>query len=209
MRHLLWLAVAACAWGAEPPAVLYTKVFPGSSPAYVAIRVDRSGQAAYRESPEEGGDLSFQLTPKETEEIFALTEKLGRFSRPLESNLKVANTGVKTFRYRSEKENHEVQFNYSQDADAGRLWDFFERITETQRLLVTLERAARHDRLGVYQALLEVEASRDRNRLVASEQFLKVLDRIAKNESYLHMARARAAGLAESFRAGAAGSPQP
>jgi hypothetical protein len=37
---------------------------------------------------------------------------------------------------------------------------------------------------------------------VAPEQFLNLLDRVAKNESYLHMARERAALLAQMFREG-------
>jgi hypothetical protein len=45
-----------------------------------------------------------------------------------------------------------------------------------------------------------VEATRERNRLVAPEQFLPLLDRIVKNESYLHMARERAANMAEAIR---------
>ncbi len=209
MRWLGLLAVAACSGAAELPRVFYSKSFPGSSPAYVAITVDRNGAADYRESPEEDSGLKFQLTPKEVDEVFSLAEKLGRFTRPLESGLKVAKTGIKTFRYQGEKETHEVQFNYSLDPDARLLWDFFERVSETERHLVKLERAARYDRLGVNEALLELEVSYDRNRLVAPQQFLKVLDRIAKNDSYLHMARARAAKLAESIRGGAASSPQP
>lgn len=207
MKRLCLSALAALALAAEPPVVYYTKSFPGSSPAYVAIRVDRNGQAEYRESANDDSPLKFQLFPKETEEIFALADKLGRFTRPLESNLKVAHTGIKTFRYESAAQTNEVKFNYSLDENARLLWDFFERITETERHLINLERAARYDRLGVNQALLELEVSRDRHRLVAPQQFLKVLDRIAKNESYLHMARARAASLAESFRASAPPGP--
>lgn len=209
MRRLWLPAAALCAWAAETPKIFYSKSFPGSSPAYVAITVDRSGAADYRESPEEEAGMKFQLTPKEVDEVFALAEKLGRFTRPLESGLKVANTGLKTFRYQSEKETNEVRFNYSLDPDARLLWDFFERTGETERHLIKLERAARYDRLGVNEALLELEVSYDRRRLVAPQQFLKVLDRIARNESYLHMARARAAKLAEAIRGGAAGDPQP
>jgi len=40
----------------------------------------------------------------------------------------------------------------------------------------------------------------EHKRLVAPEQFLPLLDRIAKNESFLHIARERAAGLGESIR---------
>jgi hypothetical protein len=42
----------------------------------------------------------------------------------------------------------------------------------------------------------------DRKRLVALEQFLPTLDRIANNESYMHTARAKAAELGETIRKG-------
>ena len=58
----------------------------------------------------------------------------------------------------------------------------------------------RFDRLGVNRSLLQVEAAFDRKRLVAPERFLPLLDRIAKNDSYLHMARERAASLADFIR---------
>ena len=41
----------------------------------------------------------------------------------------------------------------------------------------------------------------ERKRLVGLDQFLPTLDRIAKNESYMHTARAKAAELAEAIRA--------
>jgi len=205
----LWLLLAPIGLAAaEAPRISYSKSFPGSVPAYVAITVDRDGRGEYREAPDDASPVTFRLAGKETEEIFALVDKLARFTRPLESNLKVANTGIKTFRYQSDAEDHAVQFNYSLDPDARLLWDWFERVAETEQHFIALGRAARYDRLGVNQALLRLETSRDRNRLVATEQFLKLLDRIANNESYLHMARERAAKLAESFRAAAAGNQQ-
>lgn len=196
-----WPLLAACGlWAAELPKVFYSKSFPGSAPAYAAITLDKSGRADYKEAGDDDNPLTFQLTEKETAQIFALVEKLGRFTRPLEANLKVANTGIKTFRYESGAEKNEVKFNYSLDADARLLWEWFERIAETEQHYLRLQRTAKYDKLGVNQALLLLEASRDRGRLVAPQQFLGILDRIAKNESYLHMARTRAAGLADSFR---------
>ena len=195
------LLVTVCGLSAaDLPRIFYSKSFPGSAPAYVAITLDKGGRAEYKEDAGDDNPLLFQLTEKETAQIFALAEKLGRFTRPLEANLKVANTGIKTFRYQSGAEKNEVKFNYSLDADARLLWDWFERIVETEQHYFSLQRAARYDKLGVNQALLLLEASRDRGRLVAPQQFLAILDRIAKNESYLHMARTRAAGLADSFR---------
>ena len=43
----------------------------------------------------------------------------------------------------------------------------------------------------------------DRKRLVGLEQFLPMLDRIAKNETYMHTARMKAAEMAAAIRGGA------
>jgi hypothetical protein len=48
--------------------------------------------------------------------------------------------------------------------------------------------------------LLQMQAAMERGRLVATDQFLPWLDRVAKNESYLNMARERAASLADTIR---------
>ncbi len=200
MKALLPLAAAAILSAADLPKIVFSKSFPGSVPAYVAIAIDKQGRGEYKEAPEDENPLVFKLQPKETEEIFALSEKLGYFSRPLESGLKVAKTGVKTFRYENGAEKKEVQFNYSQDLEAQKLLDWFERISECQQLYINLERAAKFDKLGVNQALLHLQISHDRGRLVGAEQFLPLLDRVAKNETYMHMARERAASLADAIR---------
>ena len=200
MKTFVLCLLAATLSAADLPKILYSKSFPRSTPAYAAITLDKEGNATYKEATDDDQPLAFKLTPKETGEIFALADALGRFNRPLESGLKVAQTGVKTFRYENGPEKNEVQFNYSLDLDAQRLLDWFERIAETERRFIELETTAKFDKLGVNQALLRLEVLRDRNSLVAPEQFLPLLDRIIKNESYLHMARQRAASLAEGIR---------
>jgi len=185
----------------DGPRIFYSKSFPGSAPPYVSVTLDAGGAAVYAEDPNDDQPLKFNLRKEEAAEIFALAEKLDRFRRPIESGLKVANTGVKTFRFESGAERHEVQFNYSQDLDARLLLDWFERITESEQHRIRLERAVRFDKLGVNQVLLLLQVSMERNRLVAVEQFLPMLDRIAGNESYLQMARARASNLAAIIRA--------
>jgi hypothetical protein len=45
-----------------------------------------------------------------------------------------------------------------------------------------------------------LEQALGRKRLVAPDQYLPMLDRISKNESYMHTARARAAEIAEAIR---------
>ncbi|MBV9009148.1 MAG: hypothetical protein JO354_08280 [Verrucomicrobia bacterium] len=183
------------------PRIIYSKSFPGSAPAYFQIVLDKNGAAEYKEDPKDDNPLRFQLTEAECSAIFALADKLDHFSRPLESGLKVANMGAKTLRFEGDGPPHETKFNYSDDLDAKTIADWFERIAESERNYIALERAVRFDKLGVQDAILQIEILRNQKRLVAEKQFLPMLDRVANNESYMHMARTRAAALAESIRA--------
>jgi len=185
----------------DAPRLTYSKSFPGSTPPWVEITVEKAGAGLYKEDPKDEDPLKFQLTGAESSQLFGLVDKLDHFSRPLESGLKVANMGMKTFRYEADGRSDEVKFNYSEDMDARTLSDLFERIAETERGLIELETAVRFDKLGVQQAILRIEILRDQKRLVAPDQFLPMLDRIVKNESFLHIARDRAAALAEWIRA--------
>jgi hypothetical protein len=201
------LLLAAVLLAAEPagtakqPRIIYSKSFPGSTPAFFQITVDKSGAAEYKEDPKDEDPLKFQLTEAEASAMFALADKLDHFSRPLESGLKVANMGTKTLRFEGDGQPHETKFNYSEDLDAKSLADWFERIAESERAYIDLERSVRFDKLGVQDSILRIEILRDQKRLMAEKQFLPMLDRVANNESYMHMARSRAAALAESMRA--------
>jgi hypothetical protein len=204
------LSIAAAAsillsflWAAAPvpPRLIYSKSFPGSNPSWFEITIEESGAGQYKEDPKDEDPLKFQLTSAESSQIFGLAGKLDHFSRPLESGLKVANMGMKTFRYEAEGHSGEAKFNYSEDPDARALNDWFERIADTERSLIELGTTVRFDKLGVQQALNKVETLRNEKRLVAPDQFLPLLDRVVKNESFLHIARERAAGLADWIRA--------
>ena len=210
MRALLGLLSipAACLLAADLPKITYSKAFPGSVPAYIEITLDREGRGQYKEAPDDANPVAFQLAPSEADEIFGLAAKLAHFSKPLESNLKVAFMGTKILRWENGGERHEAKFNYSLDAAAQQIADWFDRIGESEIRLVTLERAARYDRLGINREILLLEAAYDNKRLVGKAQFLPLLDRVAKNEKYMHMARERAARLADAFRAEAQ-APRP
>ena len=200
MKWALALAVLPLL-AADGPRLSYSKSFPGSSPAYVEIVVEHNGEASYREAPDDDQPLKFQLPESEIAQIFGLADKLGHFGHPLEAPLKVAFMGMKTFRFENGAEKKEVKFNYSEDTDAQALLDCFERIAETEQNLINLERAAKYDKLGVNRALLLVQSAYDHKRLVAPQQLLPILDRIAKNDTYMHMDRERAAGLGDAIRA--------
>jgi hypothetical protein len=199
---LLALLVTALqpGWAQDAPRLFFSKAFPGSRPPYMEIRLERDGSVEYREGPNEDDPITYKLTPHEVETVFLLSDKVDHFQRELESGLKVARMGDKVLRWEKGAEKHEVKFNYTLDPDGGLIYDWFERMCESAFYYIELERAAKFDKLGVNQAILKLESAWDRHRLVGVEQYLKLLDRIAKNESYLNMARERAAKLAEVFR---------
>ncbi len=199
MKLIVVALVGAGLLSAGDARVVFSKYFKGSKPEYVAITVERSGQTTYKETVAEE-PLLMRMTEAEAKEIFDLAEKLDHFQHPVESGLKVAHMGIKTFRWEDGADKHEVQFNYSEDPDAKALADCFEKISETEQVRIDLERTVRFDKLGVHESLRQLEVTWDRKRLVAPQQFLPMLDRVAKNESFLHMARERAARLAETFR---------
>lgn len=199
LASLFCLALAAFA--ADGPRLFYSKTFPGSKPPYMEIRLDRNGRAEYREAPGEEFPVAFTLRPAETEVVWRLAEKLDRFQRPLESGLNVARMGDKLLRWEQGEERHEARFNYTLDPDAQLLQDWFERMCESAVLQANLERAVKYDRLGVNQAILLIEAAWDKKRLVAVDQFVPLLKRVAANSVYLNMARERAGKLLALFRA--------
>lgn len=195
------LLLGLAAFAGDSARMVYTKSFPGSSPAYVSITVERNGQVSYKEEVDDDDPEKFQLEESSTDVMFDLAARLDHFKHPLESGLKVANMGVKTFRWEDGDASSEQKFNYSIDENAKALHDWFEAITETERLYAELKRTARHDKLGVHDALIHIEETWIRRRLMGADQFLPLLDQIAQNEIYLHMARQRAAVLGESIRA--------
>ena len=127
------------------PRLFYSKYFKGSVPEFTALTVERSGQVTYQEAKDDDNPIRVQMSEAETQQLFDLAEKLDKFQHPLESGLKVANMGTKTFRFEDGTEKHEVQFNYSIDTVAQALLDCFERIAETEQDFMELDRTAHYD----------------------------------------------------------------
>jgi len=201
MKTTLLFLVAATTVYADDPRIVYMKTFPGSTPAYFAVTIDRTGSATYNESQDPDNAEHLQIEEKATMNIFELAQKLDHFKNPLESGLKVANMGQKVLRWEDGAERHESKFNYSTSEDAKALNDQFERISESARLMVELGRVMKHDRLGVNDAMVKIQIAWDNKRLVGTAQLLPLLDQVAKNESFVHIARERAAQLVDAIHA--------
>ena len=198
---LLLTAALGIAGAEEVPRITFSKSFPGSTPAFFLITVERTGVSSYNESQDPDNAEKLQLEASVAGEMFQWADRLDHFSIPLESGLKVANMGAKTLRWEAGAESREAKFNYSTNEDTKLLTDRFEAIAECARTLLELRRAIRHDRLGVNAAVLKIQGLWNDKRLVATADFLPVLDRVAKDEVYIHMARERAAEIADAIRA--------
>ena len=192
--------LASPLFAGDAPRLFFSREFPGSVPPYIQVTVEKTGDAEYREAVDDDLPLKFKLTDAETKTVFDLADKLDHFKGSLEAPVKVAFMGTKTFRYLEGDKKGEVKFNYSADPTAQTLLDWFERMAESAQRRIDLERSAKYDHLGVVKALLQLEIAIEHSRVVGPEQYLPILDRIIKNESYMHTARARASEIAESIR---------
>jgi hypothetical protein len=189
---------------AAEPRLIFTKSFPGSQPAYVYIAVDRTGALEYKEAPDDDQPVKAALLQTDTSRLFELAGQLSFFKTPIESGLKVANTGKKVFRYEPDTgPASETTFNYSLIPAAQQLLDLFEKISSTEQAWIDLDRTVHFDKLGVNDALAEVESLWLHKELMAPQQFLPLLHRITKQEAFMHLARERAARLADALE------PQP
>ncbi len=203
MKIFAILLLAACATTAQKLTII--REFPGSTPPHLMVEIDPSGKGVYKEGADSEWPIKFTLTQAEVKELFDLAARCDYFKRELESGLKVAFMGTKTFRWEQGASKQEVKFNYTQDEPGKLLQDWFEKIAESEQHFLRLERSVKYDKLGVNQALLYIATADDEKRIVSLEQFLPLLDRVQKNDAYLHMARERAAQLYDAFKARIAG----
>jgi hypothetical protein len=169
-------------------------------PPYFEERLDKAGAGEYRATADDQFPMKFQLPEEETAAVWALVGKLDYFRHPLESPAKVAFMGTKLLRYESGGARSETRFNFTEDAAARALVEYFDRMAESAEIHIDLERAAKYDHLGVMKALNELAAAMEDRRVAAAGQFLPLLDRIAANENFMHTARALAADMADAIR---------
>lgn len=197
------LFVFGCVLAQATPQLVFTKSFPGSTPPYESVKIDSTGAIAYSESATDPKPLlQAKLKEEDTAELFELARKLGYFKSPIESGLKVANTGKKTFRYVDESGNaSETSFNYSIDESAKTLLDRLEQIAASERAYLELDRCIHFDHLGINDSLAEIEALWIHKQLAAPEQFIPLLTRISNHEAFMHLVRERAARLKAEFTA--------
>jgi len=185
--------------------IVFRKVFKSSSPEFMEIRIPESGPGSceMRALDEDPNPQAIEVSPGLRDKIFALAGELNDFRGiSLDINRRIANLGEKTFRWEKGGEANEVKFNYTINSKAGQLLQIFEAIAKEQEDLDTLERRMKYDRLGVNEALVQLEQDVKRQAVAQPERFLPPLEQIAGDSRFLDMARQRARSLADYIRSG-------
>jgi hypothetical protein len=182
----------------------YQRVFKSSVPEFIEIKIpENSDHATYeiRQLDEDAGATPFQVSPALRTKVFELIGQLNYFKGlDLDVHRKIANLGEKTFRWQKGSESYEVKFNYTLNSSATQLLQICEGLARQQELVDLLERRMKYDRLGVNDALMQLESDLNRRVLPEPQRFLPLLDQIGADSRFVEIARQRARSLAERLR---------
>jgi hypothetical protein len=181
----------------------FRKVFKSSTPEYTEIRVRQSGPCTYdlRSLADAADPQPLEVSTTLREKMFALAAQLQNFrGADLDIKRRIANLGEKTFRYERGSEVYEAHFNYTMNTAANQLLHIFEGLARQQDLMNTLTRRMKYDRLGVNDALTQLDSDFQRKLLPEPEAMLPALERIANDTRFVDIARQRARALVEAIR---------
>jgi hypothetical protein len=202
---LALLVLAPAVLRADGGATLtYRRVFKGSTPEFIEIKVSEDGAASYdiRQSSEDADPRPFQISAQVLAKLFVLAGELHNFEGvDLDVHRRVADLGQKTLRYEKAGQVHQTQFNYTTNHSATDLQMIFEGLAQQLEDRDLLEQRLKYDRLGVNDALAQFEVHLSQRILPEPERLLPVLDSIASDSKLVDVARGRARALAERIRA--------
>ncbi|MGB7434627.1 MAG: hypothetical protein WBR26_24935 [Candidatus Acidiferrum sp.] len=182
----------------------YQRIFKSSTPEFIEIKVNEdsdNGSYEIRQLDEDPGSTPFEISPALRAKIFQLAAQLHYFQGlDLDVHRKIANLGAKTFKWERGPESHEVTFNYTVNPEAAQLLQICEGLARQQELIDLLQRRMKYDRLGVNDALLELEDDVSKGVLPEPQRVLPLLDQIGADSHFVDIARQRARALAERLR---------
>jgi len=211
-RFVLTIALCLCfadaalpaAGPAGSPVFTYRRIFKSSTPEFIEIKIPEnvgSGTYEIRQLDEDPGATPFEIGNTLRAKIFQLISELHNFKNlDLDVHRKIANLGEKTFRWENGTEAYEVKFNYTMNSGASQLLQICEGLARQQELLELLQRRMKYDRLGVNDALLQLETDFSKGVLPEPQRALPLLDQISGDYRFVEIARQRARALAEKVR---------
>jgi hypothetical protein len=184
------------------PTVSYRKIFKGSTPEYVDIKIDRQGAGTYdiRQLDDTPRPQPFQVSSALTDKIFSLAADLHDFNGiQLNAKRLIANLGQKTFRYENGAESSEVTFNYTVNATANQLVAVFEGISLEAQYIQQLRSSMRYDPLGLDDELTRLQSDLASNAIAEPRALAPLLEQIASNQQFMDIARERARAILDSM----------
>lgn len=195
---------SALASAAGSAVFTYRRIFKSSTPEFIEIKINEDADAAtfeIRQLEEDAGAMPFEVSHALRAKIFELISQLHYFKGlDLDVHRKIANLGEKTFRWERGSDGNEVKFNYTVNTEAAQLLQICEGLARQQELVELLERRMKYDRLGVNDALLQLEADLSKGVLPEPQRLLPLLDQISGDYRFVEIARQRARALAEKIR---------
>ncbi len=200
---LLALSAVARLRAAGDAVVSFQKIFKGSVPEFVEIRIAQSGKCTYdiRQLSETSVPEEFEVSRPLRDKIFSLAAELNYFKdQDLDTHRKIANLGEKTLRYEKDGQSSETKFNYTVNNEGAQLVQIFEGLARQQDHLQTLRRTLKYDRLGVNDALMNLQEDFDNKLLPEPEVLLPVLEQIGNDSRVVEIARTRARAIAARIR---------
>ncbi len=200
----LLTAAGALAFPAGSSTFTYRRIFKSSTPEFIEIKIrDDSDTGSYevRQLDEDPGATPFEIGNSLRTKMFQLINQLNDFKGlDLDVHRKIANLGEKTFRWEQGAEAYEVKFNYTVNPAATQLLQICEGLARQQELIDLLQRRMKYDRLGVDDALLQLETDLSKGVLPEPKRVLPLLDQIAADSRFVEIARQKARAMAESIR---------
>jgi hypothetical protein len=200
----LFAAVRAYSLPSGSAVFTYRRIFKSSTPEFIEIKINEdsdTGSYEIRQLDDDPGATPFQISPALRGKIFQLAGQLNDFKGlDLDIHRKIAYLGEKTFRWERGPEAYEVKFNYTANPQAAQLLQICEGLARQEELIELLQRSMKYDRLGVNDALLQLETDYSKGVLPEPQRVLPLLDQIAGDSHLLEIARERARALAEQMR---------
>jgi hypothetical protein len=182
----------------------YRRIFKSSTPEFIELKIREdtdTGSYEIRQLDDDPGATPFQIDSALRARIFELIGQLNYFKGlDLDVHRRIAYLGEKTFRWERGSESHEVKFNYTVNSAASQLLQICEGLARQQELIDLLQRRMKYDRLGVNDALLQLETDLSKGVLPEPQNLLPLLDQISADSQLVDIARQRARALAERLR---------
>lgn len=165
------------------------------------VNFDGSGIYEGRRLTDPPNPRPFRLTRDVTQKLFELADEMHDFQNvSLESHKRVANLGLKTFKYVNGSHVYESQFNYSTDRRAGDLADLFEALGAVERHLTALDYSMKYDHLGLPRELNLIQIDLNNKSLLDPQLMTGTLESILHNPAYLHLAQVRAKDILQQIQ---------